>query len=240
VLAGQEGHVRRTWQKELLSVASKWGKKFSEEFLGKEIEVLFDSPLENPHPKSSEIDCMKIDMDGGYKVEIGATRESSGKLEPGPLERSSVKNRMIVDRNFSETERSDSETLWGSEFRRISPPGPLIPQFRKNGRPADQESACSLASALCQFGASLPKVSICPWFHFCEGEIISPQNEIENHRHSKRRSHRKLTRNSRVKLSVAVITSHSSMRARIPTFKKIVKRPHPISNNKEIAPILDC
>jgi hypothetical protein len=45
LLVGQEGHLRRTWQKELLSIARKWGKKFSEDFLGQEIEVLFDSPL---------------------------------------------------------------------------------------------------------------------------------------------------------------------------------------------------
>jgi hypothetical protein len=37
------------------------------------------------------------------------------------------------------------------------------------------------------FPLTVPIVSICPWFHFCEGEIISSQNEIENDRHSKRR-----------------------------------------------------
>jgi hypothetical protein len=55
----------------------------------------------------------------------------------------------------------------------------------------------------------------------------------------KKASSLKLTRNSRVKLSLAVITSHKSMRAGIPTFQKSVKRPHRIYKHQDIAPILD-
>jgi hypothetical protein len=40
-------------------------------------------------------------------------------------------------------------------------------------------------------------------------------------------------------LPLAVIISHISIRAGIPTFQKIVKRPHRIYKQKEIGPILD-